>query len=249
MVNFISLSELNHKIQFPAIRVKIIRKWITRFGRDHQSVMLLGDANGITIEGSLSYAFCLPNEIELKEGDWFEILNFEIRHFIEMYRTTKHKYKIIFNDSTLFRKIEPVNGSTFLCCANFRDIKRGLYHPMYCLDLCGALIRVGDLIATKTYQHANIYHPILYSLEFSLIDLGYNHIRCVAYGALAHSLNSYWRSNTADVVVCVLRLWRIEWEACGLTCVTNMEGVSEMLFDTDIPEIQFFKSQIPSIDF
>lgn len=121
-----------------------------------------------------------------------------------MYRTTKHKYRIIFNDSTLFRKIEPVNGSTFLCCANFRDIKRGLYHPMYCLgkltmfnlfldchlmpltthiifshvDLCGALIRVGDLIATKTYQHANIYHPILYSLEFSLIDLGFELFRC-----------------------------------------------------------------------
>ena len=39
----------------------------------------------------------------------------------------------------------------------------------------------------------------------------YTHIQCVAYGALAHRLNAFWRSNTADVVVCVLRLWRIEW--------------------------------------
>lgn len=44
MVNFISLSDLNNKIPFPAIRVKIIRKWSTKIGRDHHSVMLLGDA-------------------------------------------------------------------------------------------------------------------------------------------------------------------------------------------------------------
>lgn len=43
MVNFISLSDLNTKIQFPAIRVKIIRKWSAKLGRNHHSVMLLGD--------------------------------------------------------------------------------------------------------------------------------------------------------------------------------------------------------------
>ncbi|KAF2566726.1 hypothetical protein F2Q70_00025840 [Brassica cretica] len=169
--------------------------------------MLLGDANGVTIEGSLNYALSLPKEIELKEDDWVEILNFDLRYVFELHRTTKHKYTIKFNESTLFRKIQPVNGSNFLCCANFRGIKRGLYHPMY------------------------------------------THIQCVSYGALANRLNAFWRSNTADVVVCVLRLWRIEWGAGGFNYVTNMEGGSYILFDTDIPEIQFFKSQIPSIDF
>ncbi|XP_056851839.1 uncharacterized protein LOC108832042 [Raphanus sativus] len=240
MVNFISLSDLNTKIQFPAIRVKIIRKWSAKLGRNHHSVMLLGDEEGVTIEGSLNSTLSLPKEIELKEGDWVEILNFQISHVFEFFRSTKHKYTIKFNESTLFRKIEPVNCSTFLCCANFRAIKRGLYHPMY---------SVGDLIANKLAQAANIYNPILYSLEFSLINLGFTHIKCVAYGALAHSLNAFWRSNTAELVVCVLRLWRIEWRAGGLTYVTNMEYGSDILFDTDIPEIQFFKSQIPTIDF
>ena len=32
---------------------------------------------------------------------------------------------------------------------------------------CGALVRVGDLIANKLAEPANIYNPILYSLEFS----------------------------------------------------------------------------------
>ncbi|CAH8390015.1 unnamed protein product, partial [Eruca vesicaria subsp. sativa] len=133
MVNFISLSELNTKIQFPAIGVKIVRKRSTKIGRDHLSTMLLGDSKGVTIEGSLSYSLSLPNEIELKEGDWVEILNFEIRRVFQLHRTTKHKYTIKFNEASLFRKIEPVNGSKFLCCANFRRINRGLYHPMYCI--------------------------------------------------------------------------------------------------------------------
>ncbi|CAN6908650.1 unnamed protein product [Brassica oleracea] len=237
------LGDLHTKIPFPAIRVKIIRKWSTKIGRDHHSVMLLGDANGVTIEGSLNYALSLPKEIELKEDDWVEILNFDLRYVFELHRTTKHKYTIKFNESTLFRKIQPVNGSNFLCCANFCGIKRGFYHPMYCIDLCGALVRVGDLIATKLAQPANIYNSILYSLEFSLINLEYTHIQCVSYGALANRLNAFWRSNTADVVVCVLRLWRIEWGAGGFNYVTNMEGGSDILFDTDIAEIQFFKSQ------
>lgn len=73
------------KIPFPEICVKIIRKWSTEIGRDHHSVMLLGDAKGVTIEGSLNYAFSLPKEIELKEDDWVEILNFNIRNVCELY--------------------------------------------------------------------------------------------------------------------------------------------------------------------
>ena len=90
----------------------------------------------------------------------------------------------------------------------------------------------------------------------------YTHIQCVTYGALAHRLNAFWRSNTADVVVCVLRLWRIEWGAgivylfaifnfpfrifglctycryyitSGFNYITNMEDGSDILFDSDIP--------------
>ncbi|CAH8384388.1 unnamed protein product [Eruca vesicaria subsp. sativa] len=122
-------------ISFPAIHVKIIRKWSTKTGRDHHSVILLGDAKGVTIEGSLNDALSLPKEIELKEGDWVEILNFDITRVFQLYRTTKHKYTIKFNESTLFRKIEPVNGSNFLCCANFGGINRGLYCPMYCIGM------------------------------------------------------------------------------------------------------------------
>ncbi|XP_056851840.1 uncharacterized protein LOC108832041 [Raphanus sativus] len=240
MVNFIPLNALRTKISFPAIRVKIISKWSAKIGGDHHSIMLLGDENGVTIQGSLNYSISLRNEIELKDGDWVEILNFEVGLATDLYRLTKNKYRIKFTESTLFTKIEPLNGSNFLCCANFRAIKRGLYHPKYC---------VGDLIAHQQPDPANIYNTFFYSMEFSLISLGFTHIKCVAYGALAHNLNAFWRSTTEDVVVCVLRLWRIEWGTGGFKYVTNLQGGSEILFDTDIPDIQFFKAQIPFIEF
>ncbi|KAL0679558.1 hypothetical protein Bca4012_007539 [Brassica carinata] len=50
-------------------------------------------------------------------------------------------------------------------------------------------------------------------------------------------------SRKRHVVVTVLRLWRIEWEEGGFSYVTHMEGGSDILFDSDIPEIQYFKSQ------
>lgn len=89
----------------------------------------------VIIEGSLNYSISLSNEIELKEDDWVEILNFKITHAGGLIRTTKNKYNIKFTESTLFSKIEPINGSNFLCCANFCGIKRGLYHLMYSVGM------------------------------------------------------------------------------------------------------------------
>ncbi|KAH0922193.1 hypothetical protein HID58_022211 [Brassica napus] len=147
-------------------------------------------------------------EIELKEDDWVEILNFDIRYVFELHRTTKHKYTIKFNESTL--------------------------------------VHVGDLIATKLAQPANIYNSIqTMGVEVILTDNFPDIISVLLSGALAHRLNAFWRSNTADVVVCYAELSGGEG---GFNYVTNMESGSDILFDSDIPEIQFFKSQIPRID-
>lgn len=45
MVNFIFLSDLYSKILFFVIRVKIIKKWNTKIGRDYYLMMFLGDSN------------------------------------------------------------------------------------------------------------------------------------------------------------------------------------------------------------
>ncbi|KAL0863232.1 hypothetical protein Bca101_042350 [Brassica carinata] len=39
----------------------------------------------------------------------------------------------------------------------------------------------------------------------------FTQVKCVAYGSVAEKLYEHWSSTTANVVVCVLKLWRIEW--------------------------------------
>ena len=41
-------------------------------------------------------------------------------------------------------------------------------------------------------------------------------IKCVAYGALAHVFNDLWNSIDADIVLCVLQCWQINWRQGNL---------------------------------
>ncbi|WZZ90253.1 hypothetical protein YC2023_118832 [Brassica napus] len=63
-------------------------------------------------------------------------------------------------------------------------------------------------------------------------------IKCVAYGALAHVFNDLWNSIDADIVLCVLQCWQINWGQGRLKKVTNIDGFSKIVFDpTGVPEI------------
>ncbi|KAF3525828.1 hypothetical protein F2Q69_00048755 [Brassica cretica] len=61
-------------------------------------------------------------------------------------------------------------------------------------------------------------------------------IKCVAYGALAHVFNDLWNSIDADIVLCVLQCWQINWRQGRLKKVTNIDGFSKIVFDpTGVP--------------
>ncbi|KAF2571363.1 hypothetical protein F2Q70_00003079 [Brassica cretica] len=59
---------------------------------------------------------------------------------------------------------------------------------------------------------------------------------------IAEKLYENWFSSTAKVVVCVLKLWRIEWGEGCLSYITNFEECLDILFDPQIPDIVYFKS-------
>ncbi|KAF2533392.1 hypothetical protein F2Q70_00029616 [Brassica cretica] len=138
-------------------------------------------------------------------------------------------------------KIEPISESYFICLASFLKIKKGLSHTKFCVDLCGALVCVGEIENIEDDEAGGA--PIR-QIQFSLINIGFTHLKCVAYGRLAEELNDFWSSTIANTVLCVLRFWRIEWGPSGFKFITNTE-VSQILFDEDIPEIQEFKKRIP----
>ncbi|KAH0858815.1 hypothetical protein HID58_087076, partial [Brassica napus] len=100
----------------------------------------------------------------------------------------------------------------FLCCANYETILRGLSHPKFCIGM-------GQNFSDNFVE-----------------------ISCVSNGTVAEKLYENWFSSTAKVVVCVLKLWRIEWREGCLSYITNFEECLDILFDPQIPDIVYFKS-------
>ncbi|XP_033136256.1 uncharacterized protein LOC103860229 [Brassica rapa] len=200
------------------------------------------------MEATLPDDVYLPKGIYLEEGDWFEIYNFKLRPSFALIRTTRSKYNIKFTDTTVLTKIEPIIASNFLCLANFSSVLKGLLHPMYSIDLCGAIVAVGELQQIGDLGPGEIYSYQTTRMEFYLVNIGLKHIKCVAYGKEAVTLNNYYRTSTAKVDLCVLRSWSIVWGEGGFNYVTNLEGGSQILFDHDMAEIQNFKSKIPTTE-
>ncbi|CAH8362552.1 unnamed protein product [Eruca vesicaria subsp. sativa] len=242
MARFSVLEELHAKTEEHAIRVKIVSKWNTMIRqRPAACVMILGDEKGSTMEATLPRDVVLPKGIDLEEADWFEIYNFKLIRVIELVRPTRRKYSIKFTQVESFRKIQPIVDSNFLELANFTAVLKGHSHPMYCIDLCGAMVAVGELQQLQELGPGEIY-----SYQNTRMEL--RNLRCVAYGKEAVTLSEYYRNSLAPVDVCVLRAWRIHWGEGGFRYVTNLEGYSQVVFDHDMEEIQKFKSKIPIIE-
>ncbi|KAJ4896465.1 hypothetical protein Rs2_23259 [Raphanus sativus] len=104
-------------------------------------------------------------------------------------------------------------------------------------DLYGALVGVGELQAYEDEINGGINHRI----SFSLINIGFDEVRCVAYGDMAIEFLHLWNSTVTAVVLCVLNFWQIERDEDGFKHARNIEGFSKILIEPEIPEIKAFR--------
>ncbi|KAF3556328.1 hypothetical protein F2Q69_00015270 [Brassica cretica] len=230
-----------------AVRVTLLTKWCTITETMlKKSAMVFGDQQGSTIEATLYEEFEASNLITMDEGDCFEIHNFKVIHASSLTRLTRNRYHIEMTMSSVITKIQPLPYCNYYCFANFENVNRGLYHPKYTIDLYGALVGVGELEIYEEEMVDGIPGGLNHRIHFSLINIEFDQINCVAYGNIALQLYHYWNSTVATIVLCVLKFWRIEWGEGSLNHVGNYEGLSKMLFEPEIPEIQAFRMRIPN---
>ncbi|CAN6905290.1 unnamed protein product [Brassica oleracea var. botrytis] len=104
-------------------------------------------------------------------------------------------------------------------------------------DLYGALVGVGEL---QAYED-DIYGGISHKINFSLINIGFDEIKCVAYGDMAIEFYHLWKSTVSSVVLCVLNFWQIERAEGRFKHMRNIEGFSKILIEPEITEIQAFR--------
>ncbi|KAG2328282.1 hypothetical protein Bca52824_011010 [Brassica carinata] len=224
MSNYTHLSALVPMNKQPAIHVKIIRNWKAPLRSNRPSTCLvIVNEKGTTIEATIPWDVRLPFGLNLKEDDWFEIYDFKLTHALGLIHTTKNKYHIILTQNSVFTKIQPIIEFDFLWYANYNTIISGLSHPKFCIDLCGAMYHVGPIEDLAEVQPNQSYEGHRKRIQFSMINFEFDEINCVAYGTVAEKLFENWFSSTAKVVVCVLKLWRIEWGEGVLRHLTNVE--------------------------
>ncbi|KAH0879290.1 hypothetical protein HID58_066684 [Brassica napus] len=106
---------------------------------------MLRISNGVTIQGTIRDAFPKSFETIMNEGEWFGITNFKLEHSFGRVRMTKNRYNVILSEKSIIFKSEPTTYCNYYAFKPFGSIIRGLAHPMYCIDLYGALVGVGSL--------------------------------------------------------------------------------------------------------
>ncbi|CAN7080985.1 unnamed protein product [Brassica oleracea var. botrytis] len=200
MSQFTLLANLDLSIKNPTVRVKVISKWrVNSPSRIHKNTILFCDEKvscytkhiivllsldysctntysffqGVTIQGTIRDAFPKSFETIMNEGEWFGITNFKLEHSFGRVRMTKNRYNVILSEKSIIFKSEPTTYCNYYAFKPFGSIIRGLAHPMYCIDLYGALVGVGSL-ETYVLQGDGVGDNSLDNkLVFSLINPEY----------------------------------------------------------------------------
>ncbi|KAH0894659.1 hypothetical protein HID58_057088 [Brassica napus] len=225
----------------PVVRVKVISKW-----KDASAIirgetqMLMGDEKGNTVLGTIVDEIMIRNECIMFEGEWYEIHGFKLMYNFRRFRVTTNRFHVFTGENTIINNVPARTDCNYYGFKEFKTILRGLAHPMYSVDVYGAMVSVGDL------EHFGAPGgPMIPKMRFSLVNPGYKHLNCVAYGRNAVEIDAYWNYTRANVVLCVLSFWQIERLQGRLTFITNIEGCSRIEFELNIPEIIAFRQLIP----
>ncbi|KAF8083385.1 hypothetical protein N665_0776s0010 [Sinapis alba] len=206
------LAELSLFKPLLPIRVTVICKGRTKIGlRFQETQLIFGDEKGNTIHATFSVDSNASNIMPLEEGHSYEITNFKLTRSLELTMLTRNRCHIKLSKSTIILKIEPISNSNFYCFANFITIYHGLAHPKFAIDIYGAVVGVGFLEEYMTEDTEGNNGFIDHKIQFSLVNMDYIHIKCVAYGSIAQEFDDLWNSTDANVVLCVLQFWKIKW--------------------------------------
>ncbi|KAF3561267.1 hypothetical protein DY000_02014939 [Brassica cretica] len=176
------LSQLSHSKHLKSVCVKLLIKGSTVVGTTRKTYQLiLGDEQGSTIQATFTKDLDDSFEIPMEEGDWYDLQNFEVVYAFGVTRVTRYRHQINLSDSSIIFKIPPLSFCHYYRFQTFENIQRGLAHPKFSIDIFGAMVAVGDIEEAEIENH---------SLHFSLVNMEYEHINCVAYGEVALFLDN-----------------------------------------------------------
>ncbi|CAF1912224.1 unnamed protein product [Brassica napus] len=244
-LEYTPLSHLNSSQKEWKIRVLVSRVW--NYYSKNKPEVVLGmeairvDEKGERIQASVKQKLIKKFGRDLKEGEYLDLMNFEVLGNNGDYRGTTHPYKISFIWTTYMKTSEQIPNLSRFNLSPFLDILSQSIVDDVFIDIPGEIVGMGEITERKYAGHSTKL------LDIQLRDLCETIIECTLWENHAEDVHSYVKNNKTGPVILLGSLMRTK-KFNGKISVQNSRFSTKLFLNEDIDEISEFKKCMVNTD-
>lgn len=196
---------------------------------------ILVDEKGDRIQASLKPKLIKKYKRELQEGEYLDVMNFEVVDNNGDYRGTTHPFKINFIYTTYAKKpSEMIPNLSRFNLSPFPDILSLSNVDDAFIDILGEIVGMGQI------TDRNYAGNLTKLLDIQLRDLSETIIECTLWKKHAEDVHSYVKNNKTGPVILLGSLMRTK-KFNGKISVQNSRFSTKIFLNEDIDDISEFK--------
>ncbi|CAI8619740.1 unnamed protein product [Vicia faba] len=238
-IEYISSIDDSKDLWKVAVRCKHLWSVTSSQNREHLELILF-DSKLDLIQAIVPSYLVSKFKTQLELGCSYIMQNFKVSSNDFSFKSTDHKFKLIFCGSTSVKKVQLANiPLNHLKLIGINAIIEGKYRTNLLYDIIGGVTEISQAQIIPDNNKSKVV--------FSLTDLSKHHVQCTLWGKLAVQLNEYYTTHKADgSIVLLLMNARIK-EPQGnypLNVSNAWNGTKLLINDLSIEEVKNLKEKL-----
>ncbi|CAI8610750.1 unnamed protein product [Vicia faba] len=237
-IEYISSIDDSKDLWKVAVRCKHMWSVTSSQNREHLELILF-DSKLDLIQAIVPSYLVSKFKTQVEVGCSYIMQNFKVSSNDFSFKSTDHKFKLIFCGSTSIKKVQlseiPLNHLKLI---GINAIIEGKYRTNLLYDIIGGVTEISQAQIIPDNNKSKVV--------FSLTDLSKHHVQCTLWGKLAVQLNEYYTTHKADgSIVLLLMNARIK-EPQGnypLNVSNAWNGTKLLINDLSIEEVKNLKEK------
>ncbi|CAI8608107.1 unnamed protein product [Vicia faba] len=238
-IEYISSIDDSKDLWKVAVRCKHLWSVTSSQNREHLELILF-DSKLDLIQAIVPSYLVSKFKTQVEVGCSYIMQNFKVSSNDFSFKSTDHKFKLIFCGSTSVKKVQlsdiPLNHLKLI---GINAIIEGKYRKNLLYDIIGGVTEISQAQIIPDNNKSKIV--------FSLTDLSKHHVQCTLWGKLVVQLNEYYTTHKADgSIVLLLMNARIK-EPQGnypLNVSNAWNGTKLLINDLSIEEVKNLKEKL-----
>ncbi|CAI8619110.1 unnamed protein product [Vicia faba] len=238
-IEYISSIDDSKDLWKVAVRCKHLWSVTSSQNREHLELILF-DSKLDLIQAIVPSYLVSKFKTQLELGCSYIMQNFKVSSNDFSFKSTDHKFKLIFCGSTSVKKVQladiPLNHLKLI---GINAIIEGKYRTNLLYDIIGGVTEISQAQIIPDNNKSKVV--------FSLTDLSKHHVQCTLWGKLVVQLNEYYTTHKADgSIVLLLMNARIK-EPQGnypLNVSNAWNGTKLFINDLSIEEVKNLKEKL-----